>query len=218
MKMSGGQFSFGYNNYKHDEVEADTGEIGTAFQNNTYIYRGLMEERRTGRLSGSFGFWGMRRDYESIGEEALAPPTSQNAIALFTLQTIDFEHAALQFGGRFERNSYNPDGLVDRSFNGFSGSVGLRIPLMASTAFVANYTHAYRAPALEELYNNGPHPGNAVFEIGNPNLGKTQPMTNDNWEISRWKRRPSGLSSPFIWVARDRTYPRSRYALPDRGR
>jgi iron complex outermembrane receptor protein len=179
--MSGGQFSFGYNNYKHDEVEADTGEIGTAFRNNSYIYRGLMEERRTGRLSGSFGFWGMRRDYESIGEEALAPPTNQNAIALFTLQTIDFEHAALQFGGRFERNSYNPDGLVDRSFNGFSGSVGLRIPLVASTAFVANYTHAYRAPALEELYNNGPHPGNAVFEIGNPNLGRER---SDGFDLS----------------------------------
>jgi iron complex outermembrane recepter protein len=29
---------------------------------------------------------------------------------------------------------------------------------------------ASRAPALEELYNNGPHSGNASFEIGNPNL------------------------------------------------
>jgi iron complex outermembrane recepter protein len=170
--MSSGQFSFAYNNYKHDEVEADTGEIGTSFRNNTYLYRGLIDERRTGRLTGSFGFWGMHRDYESIGEEALAPPTKNNAIALFTLQTLDFDRAVLQFGGRFERNSFNPDGLVNRSFNGFSGSVGLRIPLAASTAFVANYTHAYRAPALEELYNNGPHPGNAVFEIGNPNLGR----------------------------------------------
>jgi iron complex outermembrane receptor protein len=181
MWMSDGQFSFAYNNYKHDEVEADTGEVGTAFRNNTYLYRGLIDERRTGRLSGSFGFWGMRRDYESIGEEALAPPTSQNAVALFTLQTIDFEHAALQFGGRFERNSYKPDGLVNRSFNGFSGSVGLRIPLVASTAFVANYTHAYRAPALEELYNNGPHPGNAVFEVGNPNLGRER---SDGFDLS----------------------------------
>jgi iron complex outermembrane receptor protein len=35
---------------------------------------------------------------------------------------------------------------------------------------VANYTHSYRAPALEELYNFGPHIGNLTFEIGNPNL------------------------------------------------
>ncbi|HEY6403414.1 MAG TPA: TonB-dependent receptor, partial [Blastocatellia bacterium] len=168
--VSSGNFSFAYNNYKHDEVEADTGEIGTAFRNDTYLYRGVFEERRNGRLSGSFGFWGMHRDYESIGEEALAPPTTQNAFALFGLQTIDLEHAALQFGGRFEHNGYNPTGLPQRSFNGFSGAAGFRVPLGGGMAFVANYTHSYRAPALEELYNNGPHPGNATFEIGNSNL------------------------------------------------
>jgi iron complex outermembrane receptor protein len=170
--VSGGQFSFQYNNYKHDEVAADTGAVNTAFRNNTYLYRGVFDEHRTGRLSGSFGFWGMHRDYKSVGEEALAPPTTQNAFALFTLQTINFERAALQFGGRFEHNGYNPTGLEQRSFNGFSGAAGFRVPLGGGTAFVANYTHSYRAPALEELYNNGPHPGNATFEIGNPALGR----------------------------------------------
>src|SRR5262245_700669 len=168
--LSSGNFSFGYNNYKHDEVEAYTGEVGTSFRNNSYLYRGVFDERRTGRLSGSFGFWGMRRDYESIGEEALAPPTNQNSFALFGLQTINMERVALQFGGRFEHNGYNPTGLERRSFNGFSGAAGFRVPLGRATAFVANYTHSYRAPALEELYNNGPHPGNASFEIGNPDL------------------------------------------------
>jgi iron complex outermembrane recepter protein len=170
--VSGGQFSFQYNDYKHDEVASDTGAINTAFRNKTYLYRGLFDEQRSGRLSGSFGVWGMHRDYESIGEEALAPPTTQNAFALFTLQTINFEHAALQFGGRFEHNGYNPTGLQQRSFNGFSGAAGFRVPFGGGTAFVANYTHSYRAPALEELYNNGPHPGNATFEIGNPALGR----------------------------------------------
>ena len=168
--ISAGQFSFQYNNYKHDEVAADTGAINTAFSNKTYLYRGVFDEHRSGRLSGSMGFWGMHRDYESAGEEALAPPTTQNAFALFTLQTLNFEHAALQFGGRFEHNGYNPTGLQQRSFNGFSGAAGFRVPVGGGTAFVANYTHSYRAPALEELYNNGPHPGNATFEIGDPTL------------------------------------------------
>jgi len=39
---------------------------------------------------------------------------------------------------------------------------------------VANYQHSFRAPALEELYNNGPHPGILVFDIGNPNLKAEQ--------------------------------------------
>jgi iron complex outermembrane receptor protein len=170
--INAGQFSFAYNNFRMDEVEADTGEIGTAFRNDTYLYRGVFDEQRTGRLSGSFGFWGMHRDYESAGAEALAPPTTQNGFALFGLQAINFEHAALQFGGRFEHNGYNPTGLEQRSFNGFSGSAGLRVPFGGATAFVANYTHSYRAPALEELYNNGPHAGNQTFEIGNPDLDR----------------------------------------------
>jgi iron complex outermembrane receptor protein len=37
---------------------------------------------------------------------------------------------------------------------------------------VANFTGASRAPALEELYNFGPHVGNLAFEIGNPDLDR----------------------------------------------
>jgi iron complex outermembrane receptor protein len=46
---------------------------------------------------------------------------------------------------------------------------------------VVNYSHSYRAPAIEELYNNGPHPGNLTFEIGNPNLKSER---NDGLDIS----------------------------------
>jgi iron complex outermembrane receptor protein len=168
--VSGVQFSMQYNDYRHEERESPTGEVGTVFNNKTLLYRGVFEQRRTSRLSGSFGFWGLYRDYESIGAEALAPPTTQNAFAAFALQTLNFERVVLQFGGRVEHNGYKPTGLRDRSFTGFSGAVGMRVPLGPTTAFVANYTHSYRAPALEELYNNGPHPGNLAFEIGNPDL------------------------------------------------
>jgi iron complex outermembrane receptor protein len=37
-------------------------------------------------------------------------------------------------------------------------------------AVILNFTHSNRAPALEELYNNGPHIGNVTFEIGNEDL------------------------------------------------
>jgi iron complex outermembrane receptor protein len=35
---------------------------------------------------------------------------------------------------------------------------------------VANYITSFRAPALEELYNRGPHLGNVTFELGNSSL------------------------------------------------
>jgi iron complex outermembrane receptor protein len=173
--INGALFSFQYNDYKHAEIESETGEIGTLFNNKTFTYRGAFDQRKTGRWSGTFGFWGLHRDYESQGAEALSPPTKQNAVALFALEKVDFEHIGFQFGGRFEHNGHKPDQILDRptpdrSFNGFSGAVGMRIPTWEGGAFVVDYKHSYRAPALEELYNNGPHPGNLAFEIGNPFL------------------------------------------------
>ena len=58
----------------------------------------------------------------------------------------------------------------DRQFRGASASIGLHTELGADSAFVANLTHSHRSPALEELYNFGPHVGNLAFEVGNPNL------------------------------------------------
>jgi iron complex outermembrane receptor protein len=71
--------------------------------------------------------------------------------------------------------------LNSRSFNGVSASAGVWLPLWKDGSFVANYMHSYRAPALEELYNNGPHPGNAFFEVGNPNLKREM---GDGVEVS----------------------------------
>ena len=157
-----------YTDWNHRELEGDT--VGTEFFNKQFVYRGEFAQRRRGRSSGTFGFWGMRRDYEAVGEEALAPPVGQNAIALFALEQLDYEKVKFQFGGRLERNAYDPEGLRSRSFTGFSGAAGVNVTLWRNGAFVANYTHTHRAPALEELYNRGPHVGNVTFEVGNPEL------------------------------------------------
>lgn len=174
--IDAGTFSVQYNNYKHAEIESLTGEIGTAFKNNTFLYQGIFDQKKRGSLSGRFGFWGLHRDFAAAGEEALAPPTKQNAFAVFGLETLDFERVVLQFGGRLETNRYNPEPtdargvLPKRNFTGFSGAVGVRVGTWDGGAFVANYSHSFRAPALEELYNLGPHPGNLAFEIGDPDL------------------------------------------------
>lgn len=69
-----------------------------------------------------------------------------------------------------DHTGYSPAGMSYRSFNGFSGAAGVHLPLWNNAAFVANYTHSYRAPAVEELYNYGPYIGNLAFEVGDPNL------------------------------------------------
>lgn len=168
--IDSGTFSAQYNDYEHSENDSFTGLANTTFKNKTFVYNAMFDHQRVGRHSGTFGFWGQRRDFDTVGEEAIAPPTKQNSFAAFGLEKIDFDRLSLQFGARVEHNSYDPDGLMQRSFTGVSAAAGMRVQTWTGGAFVANYTHSYRAPALEELYNNGPHPGNLVFEIGDANL------------------------------------------------
>src|SRR5882762_2927773 len=168
-----------YNNYKAREFEFESDEDKTELEstatNKNVNYRANFNHRRYGKLSGTFGLSGFTRDYESIGKEAPAPHTTQHSFAVFGLERIDFERIGFQFGGRVEQNGYNPEGnFRNRNFVGFSDSAGVRVPLWTGGSFVANYQHSFRAPALEELYNNGPHPGILVFDIGNPNLSSEQ--------------------------------------------
>lgn len=198
--VNGFRLTLDYSDYRHDELEGAA--VGTRFNNKNFIYRGIFDQRKTGRVSGSWGFSGFRRDFESIGAEALAPPTIQDNFAVFGLEEIDFERVRFQLGGRVEHNGYDPDGALKRSFTGFSGAAGVRVGLWKEGAFVANYTHSYRAPALEELYNNGPHVGNLTFEIGNPLLGRER---NDGIDFSlrHESKRVRGVANFYYYNIKD---------------
>ena len=177
--IEGGDFAASYNDYINREFEFETDESVTELDslatNKNLNYRANFDHQRRGNLSGTFGFSGFTRDYKSVGAEAPAPHTKQRSFAVYGLERVDLERIGFQFGGRLEQNSYNPEGnFRKRNFVGFSGSAGARLPLWTGGSFFANYQHSFRAPALEELYNNGPHPGILVFDIGNPNLKPEQ--------------------------------------------
>lgn len=179
-----------YTRWRHDELESEDGgpeTLGTEFKNDVVGMRAEVTQRPTGRLSGKVGISTEHRSFESRGAEALAPKTTQNGIAAFAYEELTFGRARLQFGGRLERNAYSPEAVeddhaeheedlpeppdaVDRTFTGFSGSTGIHVDLNASTALVVNLSRSFRSPALEELYNFGPHVGNLAFEVGNSSL------------------------------------------------
>jgi iron complex outermembrane receptor protein len=164
--------SLNYSGWLHQELEkTDTAtEVGTVFNNKQYSYQAYLDQGPIGRMTGTFGVSGMHRDYRAQGAEALTPPVDQDVFAAFALEEIEFNRFKLQFGGRLENTRYHPLGLPDRSFTGVSGSIGVHVPVWVGGAVVANFTHSYRAPALEELYNFGPHLGNLTFEVGNAAL------------------------------------------------
>jgi iron complex outermembrane receptor protein len=173
--VQGFTLKLNYTDWAHDELETFTDgdeAVGTAFRQGQFIYRGVFEQAQRGHLSGRFGFWGIHRDYDVRGEEALAPPVDQTGFAVFGLEELSLERWKLQFGGRLETQRYKPgrQGYAERSFTGGSAAAGVHVDLWRNGAFVANYAHSYRAPALEELYNFGAHVGNLAFEIGDSSL------------------------------------------------
>ena len=208
--------------YQHTELETAAGveTPGTVFDNRGYVLRVEVNQRQTATLAGTFGVWSKLRQYVATGEEALAPPTDQNAVAAFAYEELDFGRFRVQVGGRVERNAYTvdpraeesphvgggeldheaiePPDVRDRSFAGASASVGMQVDLGGQVALVANVTRSYRAPALEELYNFGPHIGNLVFEVGNPDLEREATIGLD-LSLRYQSRRFRGSVNAYVY-------------------
>jgi iron complex outermembrane receptor protein len=218
--------------WRHDEVEIEDGQetLGTRFTNKTTSVRAEVEQRPTGRLSGRFGASGEFRNYLATGEEALAPETSQQSLGLFAYEQLDFGRARLMFGGRVERTAYDTeereghheddghghkeDELLapatrDRAFTGGSGSVGLHVDVAQGTALVSTLTRSYRAPALEELYNFGPHVGNLAFEIGSADLNREASVGFDV-SLRHRSARARGEINAFVYNINDFVFPGAR--------
>lgn len=171
-----GNFSIDRTNYRHEEIETADGidETATNFFNDTVSYRASFKQANYKMLTGQFGFEGYNRSYLTQGAEQLVNGrVRQNNFAAFGLQELSNERISVQFGGRIEHNRYKPVNTAEyegRSFTGFSGAAAARVRLWEGGAFIANFTSAYRAPSLEELYNNGPHIGTVTYEIGDQDL------------------------------------------------
>ncbi|MCB1024520.1 MAG: TonB-dependent receptor [Acidobacteria bacterium] len=173
--VESGTFTVDFTDYRHQEIETANGtdSVATTFDNDVFSYRGIFGQSKYNKLSGQFGFEGYRRSYLTQGAEQLIDGrVRQNNFSVFALEEISFERVAIQFGGRLETNRYRPTNpaLNQRDFTGFSGAIGARFEAWKGGSFVANFASSYRPPALEELYNNGPHVGTVTFEVGNENL------------------------------------------------
>ncbi len=170
-----GDFYIDFTDYQHQELEIFDGteEVATTFDNDVFSYRAFFEQAKNKNLSGRFGFDGYRRSYLTQGAEQLVEGrVRQNNFSAFTLQELSFERVSLQFGARIENNQYKPtsQNLNSLSFTGFSGAIGAKFDAWKGGVFVADFTSSYRAPALEELYNFGPHIGTVTFEKGDQAL------------------------------------------------
>jgi iron complex outermembrane receptor protein len=172
--------------YTHAEVNQATGGVNTSFDLRTQTLD-VLARTRAGRTSGAFGVSGLFKQYSAVGEEALTPAANSTGLGAFAFQEIALSAAAsdaearmpkLQFGGRVDSYQIDVKGgdakfdafVGHHTYDQFSGSVGLSVPLGGHATIAASAARAFRAPSVEELSSNAMHEAAGTYDVGNPSL------------------------------------------------
>jgi iron complex outermembrane receptor protein len=169
---------FGYADYAHAEIEADSGETGTIFLNEGMEARVELVQAQRGQWRAAWGAQLYTRDFDAIGAEAFVPRNLTRQVGLFTLHSFDLGRVRAEAGARFEHtNIRSSDGefaagpvAFRRGFDAFSASAGASVRLGGDWRLGASFTRSARAPSPEELLANGPHIATAAFEVGDPDF------------------------------------------------
>lgn len=165
--------------YRHEEIDAPTGAVGTAFASRGQDVRLEGLHSAVGGVRGVLGVHLKQRNLTASGEEAYLPSTRSRERALLYagewLLGTGSRAPRLEFGARAGQAYQDPDassGLPARSFTLGSGSVAARWPLGATMSTSLGAGVSQRAPSAEELYAQGAHAATATWELGNPDLAK----------------------------------------------
>jgi iron complex outermembrane receptor protein len=182
--------------YRHREIEGASGEVGTAFDSRGRDTRLDAVHLPVLGVRGALGLHSRQRDLTVSGEEAYVPSTRERENALFWVGERAVGPGRLEFGFRQGRATRTPDaasGFEERRFDLTSYSLGGVVPVFGPIALSVSAGSSQRAPAIEELYANGPHAATRTFEIGDAALGKER---SRNIEIAL--RQATG---PLRWKA-----------------
>ena len=163
----------GYNDYKHNEIES-SGEIATRFKNQALESRAELLHAPIADWKGVLGVQFQDRNFSALGTETIVPVTKSRSTGVFLVEERNWDRWRLEFGGRIERATQDPQNHLDpaRAFNLFSGSVGTLWKFSDGYGLGLTGTRGQRAPTTEELYIRGAHRGTATFQTGNNDLSK----------------------------------------------
>lgn len=179
------EVSSGYERSRRREFEDDTTTaVGLGLLSQTYLTDVHYHHAPLGILSGVVGVSGLRNTFDKFGEETLIPDSRLNSVGAFAFEQAEAGRWNVSFGGRFDYRhlDVHTDTLLgvaaqQRTWNSFTGNVGLLYHVAEPVALVINLGRGFRAPSSFDLFSDGVHEGTVAFEHGNPNL-KTETSLN----------------------------------------
>jgi iron complex outermembrane recepter protein len=191
------KFKLGSTDYRHTERQAD-GTPATVFTNRAVESRWELAHSPLAGWRGTVGIQTEDSKLAALAAESglpdTVPVTRSTSVAAFLVEEREFGPVRTNAGLRLESVKRTPEGnvMLDRSFRLASLSVGGLWNFMPGYGVGTTLSLAQRAPAIEELYSNGPHESTATFDIGDAGLQKEM---SRNIELSlqktqgklRWK-------------------------------
>ncbi|MEO7564754.1 MAG: TonB-dependent receptor [Sphingomicrobium sp.] len=179
------EFRGGVAKYHHDELEPD-GAIGSSFYTKGSELRADVVQTERGGWGGTSGVQFLDQKVHLTGGEKYLPDSTNRQIGLFTLQTLVRGPIRFEGGLRVESARLHADVDPQIALNGgpigsiplssnytpVSGSIGANYEFTHGWRAGLSLAHSERAPAIDELFANGPHGGSQSFEVGDPNLAK----------------------------------------------
>src|SRR6184192_4719515 len=128
-------------------------------------------------LRGTVGVSGLYQTNDTRGPIPLVPDARVRSAAGFAFEQATRGRWSALAGGRVDVRRLTADGNAtlalapqQRDYTAWSGDVGVVYRPIETVALAANAGRAWRAPTLFELFSNGPHLGEARYEIGDAGL------------------------------------------------
>ena len=200
----------GYADYTHSEIDPETNEVLSTFNNKEWDGRAEALFGATGPLSASaLGVQFQDRKFSALGEGAdYLLPTHTQSVAGFAF--VEAPLGPLQFQGASRVERVRIDGTpasgveTRRDYTPVSVSAGFTYEASDKLRLGLTAASAARAPAQTELFARGPHDGPATFETGDPSLKIER--ANSLEATARYKIGSEGRIEASVWGARFDNY------------
>ncbi|HPD66462.1 MAG TPA: TonB-dependent receptor [Ignavibacteriales bacterium] len=180
-KIASAKLLFNRTYYHHKEFESKN-VIGAEYLTKSYDAKiDIDYENIFSKENGIFGLRFVHKDFK-VGGYVFTPYVRNYSISFYNFTNIDYKNYNFQFSYRFNFDKFRPEKktfinpyyLIDRDFFSYSLSFSISYALNdnLTNGFIVH--RSSRVPAIEELYNSGPHLAAYTYEVGNPNLKDEQ--------------------------------------------
>lgn len=172
----------GHNDYEHTEME--NGAPGTKFTNNAYEGRVELIHNPLDFFeldwSGAIGLQTSQSTFAAIGEEAFIPKSDISSLGIFIVEETKHDNFTYELGARTDTQKIAPDAGNSITHGTTNLSATTTWHFTEDQQFSIGIAQSQRAPSVEELLANGPHPATGSYLVGDKNISEE---TSTNLEL-----------------------------------